>query len=175
MARQKVGAFERIKKRRQENIAALAEAVENIGGIGVLESIKSFFAKAFKWVSALWDKHDDHLMEMVQNILPMVIEVTFERHDLSGDEKRKAILDAVLDGAEKEGRHIATSMINEAIEVAANRYNIQLGRITADKMDNAVDAVAKAARDFADGTLRLDGTEAEDAGIDISADTTDAE
>jgi len=175
MVRQKVGAFERIKKRRQENIAALAEAVENIGGIGVLESIKSFFAKAFKWVSALWDKHDDHLMEMVQNILPMVIEVTFERHDLSGDEKRKAILDAVLDGAEKEGRHIATSMINEAIEVAANRYNIQLGRITADKMDNAVDAVAKAARDFADGTLRLDGTEAEDAGIDISADTTDAE
>lgn len=175
MARQKVGAFERIKKRRQENMAALAEAVENIGGIGVLESIKSFFAKAFKWVNALWDKHDDHLMEMVANILPMVIEVTFERHDLSGDEKRKAILDAVLDGAEKEGRHIATSMINEAIEVAANRYNIQLGRITADKMDNAVDAVAKAARDFADGTLRLDGTEAEDAGIDISADTTDAD
>ena len=175
MVRQKVGAFERIKKKREQNLAALGEAVENIGGIGVLESIKSFFAKAFKWVSALWDKHDDHLMEMVENILPMVIEVTFERNDLSGDEKRKAIADAILDGAEKEGRHIATSMINEAIEVAANRYNIQLGRITADKMDNAVDAVAKAARDFADGSLRLDGTEAEDAGIDISADTTDAE
>ncbi len=141
----------------------------------MLESIKNFFAKAFKWVVALWDKHDDHLQEMVANILPMIIEVTFERTDLSGDEKRKAIIDAILDGAEKEGRHIATSMINEAVEIAANRYNIQLGRITADKMDNAVDAVAKAARDFADGTLRLDGTEAEDAGLDISADTTDAE
>jgi len=175
MVRQRVGAFDRIKKQRKENIKVLKEVAEDIGGLNVLESIKSFFAKAFKWVSALWDKHDDHLMEMVSNILPMVIEVTFERNDLSGDEKRKAILDAVLDGAEKEGRHIATSMINEAIEVAANRYNIQLGRITADKMDNAVDAVAKAARDFADGTLRLDGTEAEDAGIDISADTTDTE
>ncbi len=65
MARQKVGAFERIKKRREQNLAALGEAVETIGGIGVLESIKSFFAKAFKWVTALWDKHDDHLMEMV--------------------------------------------------------------------------------------------------------------
>ena len=141
----------------------------------MLESIKSFFAKAWKWVQAVWDKHDDHLMEMVENILPMVIEVTFERNDLSGDEKRKAIIDAILDGAEKEGRHIATSMINEAVEVAVNRYNIQLGTVTIEKMDAAVDAVAKAARDFADGTLRLDGTEAEDAGIDISADTTDTE
>ena len=175
MVRQRVGAFRRIKKQREENLKVMKEVIEDIGGLDMLESIKSFFAKAFKWVQALWDKHDDHLMEMVQNILPMVIEVTFERHDLSGDEKRKAILDAILDGAEKEGRHIATSMINEAIEVAANRYNIQLGRITADKMDNAVDAVAKAAREFADGTLRLDGTEAEDAGLDISADTTDAE
>jgi hypothetical protein len=175
MVRQKVGAFERIKKRREENIKALKESKEEIGGSSMLESIKSFFAKAFKWVQALWDKHDDHLMEMVENILPMVIEVTFERNDLNGDEKRKAIVDAILDGAEKEGRHIATSMINEAVEIAANRYNIQLGRITTDKMDNAVDAVAKAARDFADGALRLDGTEAEDAGLDISADTTDAE
>jgi hypothetical protein len=175
MVRQKVGAFDRIKKKRQENLEALKEAVEDIGGLNVLESIKSFFSKAFKWVQALWDKHDDHLQEMVANILPMVIEVTFERNDLKGDEKRKAIVDAILDGAEKEGREIATSMINEAVEIAANRYNIQLGRITTDKMDNAVDAVAKAARDFTDGTLRLDGTEAEDAGLDISADTTDAE
>ncbi len=175
MVRQKVGAFERIKKRREETLKALKEATENTGGLDVLEAIKNFFAKAFKWISALWDKHDDHLAEMVANILPMVIEVTFERHELSGEEKRKAILDAILDGAEKESRLIATSMINEAIEVAVNRYNIQLGRITADKMDNTVDAVAKAARDFANGTLRLDGTEAEDAGIDISADTTDAE
>ena len=175
MVRQKVGAFDRINKKRKENLKALKEAIEDVGGLNMLESIKNFFAKAFKWVVALWDKHDDHLMEMVENILPMVIEVTFERNDLSGDEKRKAIVDAILDGAEKEGRHIATSMINEAVEIAANRYNIQLGRITIAKMDNAVDAVAKAARDFADGTLRLDGTEAEDAGLDISADTTDAE
>ena len=175
MVRQKVGAFERIKKRREENLNTLKESKEEIGGNGMLESIKSFFAKAWKWVQAVWDKHDDHLMEMVENILPMVIEVTFERNDLSGDEKRKAIIDAILDGAEKEGRHIATSMINEAVEVAVNRYNIQLGTVTIEKMDAAVDAVAKAARDFADGTLRLDGTEAEYAGIDISADTTDTE
>lgn len=173
MGRQKVGAFERIKKRREENLKALKEAVEEGGPLKVLESIKNFFAKAWKWIQALWDKHDDHLMEMVENILPMVIEVTFERNDLKGDEKRKAILDAILDGAEKEGRHIATSMINEAIEVAVNRYNIQLGRVTAEKMDAAVDAVAKAARDFSDGTLRLDGTEAEDAGLDISPDHED--
>jgi len=141
----------------------------------MLESIKNFFEKAWKWIQALWDKHDDHLLEMVKNILPMVIEVTFERNDLTGDEKKKAILDAILDGAEKEGRHIAKSMINEAIEVAVNRYNIQLGKNTVEKMDNALDAVAKAARDFTDGTLRLDGTEAEDAGLDIGPDHTDAE
>ena len=141
----------------------------------MLESIKNFFEKTWKWIQALWDKHDDHLKEMVKNILPMVIEVTFERADLSGDEKKKAILDAILDGAEKEGRHIAKSMINEAIEVAVNRYNIQLGKNTIEKMDNALDAVAKAAREFTDGTLRLDGTEAEDAGLDIGPDHTDAE
>ena len=175
MSRQKIGAFERIKKRREENIKVMKESLENIGGLEVLEAIKNFFSRAWKYIQAMWDKHDEHLKDMVENILPMVIEVTFERNDLSGDEKRKAIVDAILDGAEKEGRHIATSMINEAVEVAANRYNIQLGRVTADKMDNAVDAVAKAARDFADGTLRLDGTEAEDAGLDISSDQTDAE
>ena len=173
--RQKVGAFVRIQKQREANIKNLKESLEEIGGLNVLDAIKNFFAKAWKFVQAMWEKHDDHLAEMVKNILPMVIEVTFERHDLSGDEKRKAIVDAILDGAEKEGRHIATSMINEAIEVAVNRYNIQLGKITADKMDNAVDAVAKAARDFADGKLRLDGTEAEDAGLDIGPDHTDPE
>jgi len=141
----------------------------------MLETIKKFFDKAWKWIQALWEKHDDHLAEMVKNILPMVIEVTFERADLNGDEKRKVILDAILDGAEKEGRHIAKSMINEAIEVAVNRYNIQLGVNTVEKMDNALDAVTKAARDFTDGNLHLDGTEAEEAGVDISPDHTDSE
>jgi hypothetical protein len=136
----------------------------------MLEKIQKFFARAFEWIRALWDKHDDHLVEMVTNILPMVIELTFSRQDLSGDQKRKVILDAVLDGAEKEGKHIATSMINEAIEVAVNRYNIQLGTVTLSKIDNAVDAVTKASREFADGKLDLSGTEAEDAGIDIGPD-----
>lgn len=138
----------------------------------MLEAIQKFFEKAWKFIQAMWEKHDEHLLEMVKNILPMVIEVTFARTDLDGEGKRKAILDAILDSAEKEGKEIATSVINEALEIAVNRYNIQLGRITADKMDNAVDAVAKAARDFADGKLQLTGTEAEDAGLDIGPDHT---
>jgi hypothetical protein len=141
----------------------------------MLEAIKSFFERAWKFIQALWEKHDEHLLEMVTNILPMVIEVTFARPALDGAEKRKVIIDAILDGAEKEGKEIATSMINEALEVAVNRYNIQLGKITADKMDNAVDAVAKAARDFANGKLILEGTEAEDAGLDIGPDHTSPE
>lgn len=163
-----IGAFDRIKEKREQNLEAL-------GGLDMLEAIKNFFAGAWDWIQALCAKHDDHLKEMVKNILPMVIEVTFKRKDLSGNEKRKAIVDAILDGAEKEGREIATSMINEAIEIAANRYNIQIGKLTIDKMDNAVDAVAKAARDFTNGTLRLDGTEAEDAGIDIGPDHSEPE
>ncbi len=136
----------------------------------MLEAIKKYFSRAWDWIKALWDKHDDHLLEMVKNILPMVIDVTFNRRELAGDEKRKLILDAVLDGAEKEGKHIAISMVNEAIEIAVNRYGIQLGIVTVSKMDNAVDAVAKAARNFANGTLDLSGTEAEDAGVDIGPD-----
>ena len=74
----------------------------------------------------------------------MVIEVTFKRTDLSGSDKRKVILDAILDASEKEGRHIATSMINEAVEIAVNRYNIQLGIITPEKMENVRNSRTKA-------------------------------
>lgn len=130
----------------------------------MFDKIRKFFAKAWKWIEALWDKHDDYLEEMVASLLPMVIDVTF-RTDLSGTEKRKAIVDAVMDNAEAAAHEISESMLNEAIEVAANRYNIQIGKTTIAKIQNAKDAAMAAGRDYADGKLSLTGNEAEEAGI----------
>lgn len=129
-----------------------------------MKKIKEFFANAWKWIEALWDKHDEYLEEMVHSVLPMVIDMAF-RNDLSGEEKKKAIMDAVLDGAEVAATQISSSMLNEAIEIAANRYNIQIGKLTVEKMDNALAAALKAGRDHADHKLDLTGSEAEDAGI----------
>jgi len=131
------------------------------------KKIKEFFEKAWKWIEALWEKHDEVLEEMVSAILPMVIDVAF-RNDLNGEDKKKAIVDAILDNAEGAAGKISTSMLNEAIEVAANRYNIQIGKLTVDKIDGAREAALKAARDFADNKLEIKGTEAEEAGISLS-------
>ena len=130
----------------------------------MFEKIKAFFKKAWKWIEAVWDKHDEHLVEMVAAVLPMVIELAF-RNDLSGEEKKKAIVDAIVDNAEAELSEISTSLLNEAIEVAANKYNIQIGKTTVAKLDAAREAVLKASRDFANRKLKIAGTEAEDAGI----------
>ncbi len=129
-----------------------------------MKGVKEFFSKVWKWIEALWDKHDEQIEEMVRSVLPMVIDMAF-RNDLSGEEKKKAIVDAVLDGAEVAASQISQSMLNEAIEVAANRYNIQIGKLTAEKMDNAREALLKAGRDHADHKLNLTGEEAEEAGI----------
>jgi len=131
------------------------------------KKIKEFFEKAWKWIEALWEKHDEVLEEMVSAILPMVIDVAF-RNDLSGEQKKKAIVDAIVDNAEAAADTISSSMLNEAIEVAANRYNIQIGKLTADKIDGARDATLEAARAFADNKLKITGTEAEEAGISLS-------
>jgi len=131
------------------------------------KKITEFFRKAFTWIEAVWEKHDELLEEMVSSVLAMVIDVAF-RNDLSGDEKKKAIIDAVVDGAEVAAEEISTSMLNEAIEIAANRYNIQIGKLTVDKMDAARDAAIKASRDFADKKLKITGTEAEEAGVSLS-------
>jgi len=131
------------------------------------KKITEFFRKAFTWIEALWEKHDEVLEEMVSAVLPMVINVAF-RNDLSGDDKKKAIIDAIVDGAEKAADEISTSMLNEAIEIAANRYNIQIGKLTVDKMDAAREAALKASRDFADKKLKIAGTEAEEAGVSLS-------
>jgi len=131
------------------------------------KKITEFFRKAFTWIEAVWEKHDELLEEMVSSVLPMVIDVAF-RNDLSGEEKKKAIIDAVVDGAEVAAEEISTSMLNEAIEIAANRYNIQIGKLTVDKMDAARDAAIKASRDFADKKLKITGTEAEEAGVSLS-------
>lgn len=130
----------------------------------MFKKIKEFFESAWKWIQAVWDKHDDHLAEMVSAILPMVISVAF-RNDLSGEEKKRAIVDAIIDNAQVEAVEISTGLLNEAIEIAANKYNIQIGKTTVDKMDAARDAALKAARDFANKTLKITGNEAEDAGI----------
>lgn len=131
------------------------------------KKIKEFFENAWKWIEALWDKHDEVLEEMVSAILPMVINVAF-RNDLSGEQKKKAIIDAIVDNAEAAADKISKSMLNEAIEVAANRYNIQIGKLTVAKIDAARDAVLQASRDFADNKLKITGTEAEEAGITLS-------
>jgi len=131
------------------------------------KKITEFFRKAFNWIEAVWEKHDELLEEMVSSVLPLVINVAF-RNDLSGEEKKKAIIDAIVDGAENAADEISTSMLNEAIEIAANRYNIQIGKLTVDKMDAARDAALKASRDFADKKLKITGTEAEEAGVSLS-------
>ncbi len=133
----------------------------------MFKKLREFFERAWKWIQALWDKHDEQLEEMVQALLPMVINVAF-RADLTGDEKRNIIIDAVVDNAEVAGNQIAKSMLNEAIEIAVNKYSIQIGTLTKEKMDKALDAALKAGRDFADEKLHLDGDEAENAGIRVT-------
>ncbi len=130
----------------------------------MFKKIKEFFESAWKWIQAVWDKHDDHLAEMVSALLPMVISVAF-RNDLSGEEKKKAIIDAVINNAKAEAAEISTGLLNEAIEIAANKYNIQIGKTTVAKMDAALEAALKAGEDFANKTLKIEGNEAENAGI----------
>lgn len=131
----------------------------------MLKKIKDFFRKAWDWIEALWDKHDEMLEEMVAAVLPMVIDVAF-RPDLSGDQKKKAIVDAIVDNAHVAVDHVSHSILNEAVEVAAARYNIQIGQLTVDRMQASRDAAVKAARDFANKELKITGTEAEAAGIE---------
>ena len=130
----------------------------------MLKKLREWFKKAWDWIEALWDKHDDQITEMVSAVLPMVIDLAF-RSDLTGEQKRKAIIDTVIDNAEATARDISTSMLNEAVEIATNRYNIQIGKTTIEAMDAAQAAALKAARDFANNNLQLTGTEAEDAGV----------
>lgn len=123
------------------------------------DTLRDWFGKAWQWIQALWDKHDEHVAEMVTSILPMVIDMAF-RNDLSGDQKRKAIIDAIVDNAEQEAEEISVSMLNEAVEIAANKYNIQIGKTTVESMEAAREAALKASRDFANKKLKLVGDEA---------------
>jgi hypothetical protein len=132
----------------------------------VFDNLKTWFAGAWKWIEALWDKHDKALGDMVQAVLPMVIAVAF-RSELSGEQKKKAIVDAILDSAGQYANGVSKSMLNEAIEIAANKYNIQIGKLTIDKIDMSRTAVLAAGREFANGQLQIKGTEAEDAGVKV--------
>lgn len=118
--------------------------------------IKDFFSGAFRWVKDLIARHDGHLEQMAASLIPLIANLAL-RDDLSGEEKRKLLTKSILDNAEAEARGIGTSMINEAIEVATNRYNIEAGKLTKEKMDSALEAVLKAGRDFANDKLKLDG------------------
>ena len=131
------------------------------------DKIKDFFKNAWEWIKALWEKHDDALAEMVASILPMVISMAF-RSDLSGDQKKKAIVDGILDSAALTADKISTSMLNVAVEIAANCYKIQIGTLTKEKIDAAKDAALAAGQAFANDKLNLTGTEAEDAGIVVN-------
>lgn len=130
----------------------------------MLKKIRDFFRRAWDWIEALWDRHDEMLEEMIKSVLPMVIDVAF-RSDLSGEQKRKVIVDAIVDNAEVAANTISQSILNEAVEVAAARYNIQIGQLTIERMDAAREAALKAGRDFANQQLDLTGEEAEEAGI----------
>lgn len=138
----------------------------------LFDKLKKWFSKAWDWIQALWEKHDEVLSEMVREVLPMVIEVAF-RNDLSGEEKKKVIVDVILDNAENTAGKISKSMLNEAIEIAANKYNIQIGKLTIDKIDGAREAVLSASRKFANGEFKLTGNEAEEANIIIEDDDED--
>lgn len=128
------------------------------------KKIKEFFENAWKWVEALWEKHDEALKDIVSAVLPMVIDITF-RNDLSGEEKKNTIIDTIVDNAEGLADNISRSILNEAVEIAVNRYNIQIGKLTIENIDAAREAALKTARDFANHTLDITGTEAEDADI----------
>jgi len=140
----------------------------------MFKKIRAFFRKAWEWIEALLDKHDEQLEEMVQAVLPMVIDVTF-RNDLSGEEKRKLIVNTIVENAKDVSENIAVSMINEAIEIAANKYNIQIGKLTTLDMDAAKDAVLKAARDYAAKKLLLGDQESGPAAAGASDVLTNAD
>lgn len=140
----------------------------------MFSKIKNFFQKAWEWVEALWEKHDDMIEEMVTAVLPMVIDTAF-RTDLSGEQKKKAIVDAIIDNAQVSAANVSHSLLNEAIEVAATRYNIQIGKLTLDKMEASRAAALKAARDFANKKLQISGKEAEAAGVNAAIVLTNAD
>jgi broad-specificity NMP kinase len=118
--------------------------------------IKDFFSGAVRWVKDLLARHDGHLQQMASSLVPLIAELAL-RSDLSGEEKRKLLASKIVENAEAEARDIGTSMINEAIEMATNRYNIEVGKLTKEKMDSALEAVLKAGRDYANEKLKLDG------------------
>lgn len=127
-----------------------------------MSKLGDWLSQAWKWITALWEKHDESIMDMAQAVMPLVIKMAF-RNDLTGDQKKKAIVDAVLDNAGVLADKISSSMLNEAVEIAVNKYNIQIGKLTVEKIDNAREAALKAGRDYANGKLKIVGDEAEKA------------
>jgi len=131
--------------------------------IKILEGLFQGAQNALQWIQALWTKHDDEVGKMVEAVLPIVIDVA-TRPDLSGSEKRDAVVDIVV-GTATGGLGIngfATSLLNEAIEIAVNKYNIQTGEITKDNMDITLAAIIKAGAAYATNLLGVDGDGAAD-------------
>jgi len=128
----------------------------------MLKNIEEFFGKAWDWIKALWKKHDEALEDMVKAVLPMVINLA-QRSDLTGDQKKQLIMAAVVSKAGESANLVAKSMVNEAVEIAVNRYGIQVGTLTKEKIDATIDSVLKAGRQFVNGKLQLDGSEVNDS------------
>lgn len=134
--------------------------------MSVLSSIKGGLSRAFSFFKSLLAKHDKELENMAKALLPIVVNVG-GRTDLSGDQKKKVIVDAVLDKAGAAATTISKSLLNEAIEVAANRYNISVGKTTEEKIDNTAAAVVAAGVKLANEKFGLKGDEAENAGVSL--------
>lgn len=122
--------------------------------------------KVWGWVSALWKKKEGKVQEMAKALLPIVASVAL-RQDLTGEQKKKAVIDAVLDSSQAVAEDLAKSVLNEAIEVAANQYKIQVGSLTEEKIEKTAKAAVDAGRAFVDKQLELKGTEAQDAGVSL--------
>lgn len=131
----------------------------------MLKNIEDFFSKAWDWIKALWKKHDEALEDMVKAVLPMVINLA-QRTDLTGEQKKDLILKAVVTKADEAANLVAKSMVNEAVEIAVNRYNIQVGVLTKEKIDTTIDSVLKAGREYVTGKLALE----EEASVNVSPD-----
>ena len=126
------------------------------------------FSKVWGWFKSIWQKHDSQVAAMAKALLPLVVAVA-RRSDLTGEQKRRAVLDAVLDSGEVVAEEIATSVLNEALEVAANRYKIEIGALTPEKIDKTAKSVVAAGRALADKQFDLQGDEAEEAGLSAPA------
>jgi len=131
-------------------------------------AIKEFFARAWAWVTAVSDKYDIEVEKVAEYLLPLVVEIA-NKKELSGDEKRKLVLDTIITDTVAASKNISLSMVNHAIEVATNKLNIQLGKTTVEQIDNTVTAIIDAAAKHAKGASIKPGEEVPKPSVPLSS------